>query len=43
VVAGDAQGVGLAVVDNILINTRSIRSGRGIAPDPDDDHHGDND
>jgi hypothetical protein len=43
VVAGDAQGVGLAVVDNILINTGFIRSGRGIAPDPDDDHHGDND
>ncbi len=45
VVAGDAQGVGLAVVDNVLINTRFIRSGRGIAPDPDDrdDRRGDND
>jgi len=35
-VPDDARGVGLAVVDNIDINGRFIRSGRGIAPDPDD-------
>jgi len=32
----DPNGIGLAVLDNISINTRVIRSGRGIAPDPDD-------
>ncbi|OLB94992.1 MAG: hypothetical protein AUH30_16335 [Candidatus Rokubacteria bacterium 13_1_40CM_68_15] len=32
----DAGGVGLAVVDNININGSFIRSGRGIAPSPDD-------
>ena len=41
VVAGDAQGVGVAVVDNIDINGRFIARGRGIAPDPDDDRRGD--
>lgn len=30
----DTQGVGLAVVDNIFINGRFIRSGSGIEPEP---------
>jgi len=33
----DPRGIGLAVVDNININGRFIRSGRGIQPNPDND------
>lgn len=41
----DTEGVGLAVVDNIFINGRFIRSGRGIADgtNRDDDDHDDHD
>lgn len=38
----DTEGVGLAVIDNIFINGRFIRSGRGIADGPNHEHH-DND
>jgi hypothetical protein len=43
--ASDPLGVGLAVVDNIYINGRVIRSGTGIMPHPrdDDDDDCDND
>src|SRR5207249_11014862 len=37
----DPRGVGLGNIDNININGRFIVSGRGIAPDPDDDRRGD--
>lgn len=43
----DTQGVGLAVIDNIFVNGRFIRSGSGIEPGgggrQDDDHGGDGD
>jgi len=42
-VPDDPRGIGLAVVDNIDINGRFIRSGRGIEPSPDDDNRGDHD
>src|SRR5262245_8516043 len=41
--AEDPRGVGLGNIDNIYINGRVIRSGRGIEPSPDDDRRGDND
>lgn len=37
----DTEGVGLAVVDNIFINGRFIRSGTGIADGPNHGHHDD--
>jgi len=47
IASNDTQGVGLAVIDNIFIDGRYIRSGSGIEPDgggrQDNDHGGDGD
>ncbi|MFL6570243.1 MAG: hypothetical protein ACJ8G4_00720 [Burkholderiales bacterium] len=39
--SGDINGIGLAVVDNIFINGRSIPSGKGVEPKPGERGHDD--